>query len=183
MGPQLCSCGNIPTSGSFRVSPWRLQWGRNFAVAETWGATFWAIMFATLQWGRNFAVAETDTYLKLASTLKIASMGPQLCSCGNVNASKYVRRSTSLQWGRNFAVAETGFFRRHMHLDRMLQWGRNFAVAETRRKGRKGRKGRSFNGAATLQLRKRLYGERGDHSMDRFNGAATLQLRKLELID
>ena len=85
-----------------------------------------------LQWGRNFAVAETRMRRGMredrdrfngAATLQLrkhirgtdkggagdpASMGPQLCSCGNrPGFFTFYSSSNSLQWGRNFAVAET----------------------------------------------------------------------------
>ena len=60
-----------------------LQWGRNFAVAETQNACGEYKMVVTLQWGRNFAVAET------------------------MEAMKHAVEIVQLQWGRNFAVAET----------------------------------------------------------------------------
>ena len=62
---------------------YKLQWGRNFIVAEmlhpypTYHTNY------TLQWGRNFIVAEMITNKPL---------GPQ---------QPYL-----LQWGRNFIVAE-----------------------------------------------------------------------------
>ena len=45
-------------SGDFRICL-KLQWGRNFAVAETTKATGTKYGGYKLQWGRNFAVAET----------------------------------------------------------------------------------------------------------------------------
>ena len=115
-----------------------LQWGRNFAVAETmkalkssqltkasfngaatlqlrklFSAEFKHLNHAQLQWGRNFAVAETRSKSMLLSlATRRASMGPQLCSCGNPEfiANPYIQT-----------------------------W--------------------SFNGAATLQLRKHVSGQ------------------------
>ena len=82
MGPQLCSCGNC-----LRMVPaaevTRLQWGRNFAVAETHSSGPKTSFWSALQWGRNFAVAET------------------------VNPDIERLLMDLLQWGRNFAVAET----------------------------------------------------------------------------
>ena len=205
MGPQLCSCGNLEREGikltderfngaatlqlRKRVSrrpafrrPGLLQWGRNFAVAETRiihrvdqllserfnGAATLQLRkhdaridrcydYGGLQWGRNFAVAETWYLMAYAYTMIPASMGPQLCSCGNgewekANVSGKCRFNGAatlqlrklpqyghagiaplqLQWGRNFAVAETIPSRGRLHTSfRGLQWGRNFAVAET----------------------------------------------------
>ena len=43
----------------------------------------YAECLAALQWGRNFAVAETNVRNKTLFFICSASMGPQLCSCGN----------------------------------------------------------------------------------------------------
>ena len=158
MGPQLCSCGNRTCRRWWRGSPGGfngaatlqlrkhdrphtflagcelLQWGRNFAVAETVRLDLpLERSLYGLQWGRNFAVAETPPPPRDLPQLESASMGPQLCSCGN-----------------RFRAARRSLGRA------------------------------SFNGAATLQLRKHgklvpvdILPIRG------FNGAATLQLRKL----
>ena len=205
MGPQLCSCGN-------------------FSVA-----TFLPPKALSLQWGRNFAVAETPRQTLGALDHRSASMGPQLCSCGNAPEPGHVPCRHQLQWGRNFAVAETIHNKDVLRMCYMLQWGRNFAVAETsalvpapllesvasmgpqlcscgnyvHTRGRSA-VAACFNGAATLQLRKRdgktiplretvslQWGRnfavaetvyRIDYTGEappRFNGAATLQLRKL----
>ena len=109
MGPQLCSCGNIKLcvfcDGEFD----KLQWGRNFAVAETGDSYIHSRIIHRLQWGRNFAVAETSHRRFLPSRVSVASMGPQLCSCGNYSNRPYKIGYDSLQWGRNFAVAETSY--------------------------------------------------------------------------
>ena len=84
MGPQLCSCGNTVTVSLAGDAPYSLQWGRNFAVAETMRSFGLTSTSGLLQWGRNFAVAETRAYFTPSGTWK----------CW-------------LQWGRNFAVAET----------------------------------------------------------------------------
>ena len=87
----------------------------------------------------------------------IASMGPQLYRCGNVDmigiffqhqpcfngaatlslrkhvhVGKHPHFRRGLQWGRNFIVAETWRGLGSRSLRFMLQWGRNFIVAETR---------------------------------------------------
>ena len=85
-----------------------------------------------LQWGRNFAVAETVWWMMRMNFALNASMGPQLCSCGNAPPKQAVQ---------------------------------NMAAT-------------SFNGAATLQLRKRRCYKLTTPTPSRFNGAATLQLRK-----
>ena len=83
MGPQLCSCGNDRKGVKVMLSSSELQWGRNFAVAETPTTRHRIIQAPLLQWGRNFAVAET-IYTDTEADDKVW-----------------------LQWGRNFAVAET----------------------------------------------------------------------------
>ena len=63
MGPQLYRCGNIHRISRAVVSGDRLQWGRNFIVAET--QTRWTRLASggPLQWGRNFIVAETNGFV------------------------------------------------------------------------------------------------------------------------
>ena len=134
MGPQLCSCGNVLAAQPPAYPLPMLQWGRNFAVAETSAKHSKLCMEYRLQWGRNFAVAETRQKL-LTETIKYkASMGPQLCSCGNLLVREIDSRGVQLQWGRNFAVAETANESRCGVVPYSLQWGRNFAVAETLQK-------------------------------------------------
>ena len=137
-------------------------------------------MSGLLQWGRNFAVAETAMGGFPKRLGFVASMGPQLCSCGNRAyipgrrgasrgfngaATLQLRKQSwwsvimlltiQLQWGRNFAVAETTWPPTVGIRRKRLQWGRNFAVAETRCSCCKViTVTQRFNGAATLQLRK-----------------------------
>ena len=131
MGPQLDSCGRGGAGGGRRPCSLSLQWGRNLTVAEgrppyvsTWGA-------CQLQWGRNLTVAEgydTCAHCQLTRRLQwgrnltvaegsvlggallvgvIASMGPQLDSCGRrPRSSRGSPRPQTLQWGRNLTVAE-----------------------------------------------------------------------------
>ena len=157
-----------------------LQWGRNFAVAETHSRGVRRRMPSSLQWGRNFAVAETAPPRQVAPPRQAASMGPQLCSCGNLPPERATdRRSPALQWGRNFAVAETLSFLLFLALFLPLQWGRNFAVAETSEmvKALSGlmmlQWGRNF---AVAETRQGCVHWRNWRQC--FNGAATLQLRK-----
>ena len=108
MGPQLYRCGNASEGSSGSIFCSRLQWGRNFIVAEMLGSWKRSLKVTALQWGRNFIVAE---------------MSPRF-HCSSISM-------TSLQWGRNFIVAET-----HTVAPAAgaalppLQWGRNFIVAE-----------------------------------------------------
>ena len=108
----------------------RLQWGRNFIVAEIYTKGFDKYLRQALQWGRNFIVAEMSSSLRMqpaapprfngAATLSLrksgwwgnwlsllkASMGPQLYRCGNNPADANDVITHLLQWGRNFIVAE-----------------------------------------------------------------------------
>ena len=131
MGPQLYRCGNafIMTAGKQLIV--RLQWGRNFIVAEITELTDYQHRFIKLQWGRNFIVAEIRDCRGTEPGALRASMGPQLYRCGNYvpttqTYSWYVR----LQWGRNFIVAEMLYSVLSKCQAPMLQWGRNFIVAE-----------------------------------------------------
>ena len=105
-----------------------LQWGRNFIVAEMRNQS---ALFLLLQWGRNFIVAEIQRRVAYDAAV--------------------------LQWGRNFIVAEilcSIVFYDSITMP-MLQWGRNFIVAEIH--GARATSlwsSPSFNGAATLSLRK-----------------------------
>ena len=118
---------------TFRVESGRvLQWGRNLIVAEGMNNTGSQSRGRPLQWGRNLIVAEGAVIMVKAAYPDVASMGPQLDSCGR----KLVGHLTAhvahgLQWGRNLIVAEGGaaalqFMRRKAE----LQWGRNLIVAE-----------------------------------------------------
>ena len=132
MGPQLYRCGNMARERQF---------GRELAV---------------LQWGRNFIVAEIWQRRLPGDRHAPASMGPQLYRCGNANGLPPLALLSMLQWGRNFIVVEMCPGYNDQPPSRLgLQWGRNFIVAEillllvwwhTVLS--------SFNGAATLSLRK-----------------------------
>ena len=83
-------------------------------------------------------------------------MGPQLYRCGNILAGLQAsEQNRMLQWGRNFIVAE------------MRAATSRYAPAEP-----------SFNGAATLSLRKYVRTSWAIARSHGFNGAATLSLRK-----
>ena len=110
----------------------KLQWGRNFIVAETsFTGSLPLLLAPPLQWGRNFIVAET------------------------YRSGSSPKNRFKLQWGRNFIVAETWAVSRPPIEVLRLQWGRNFIVAETIPNMWNTRTSREcFNGAATLSLRK-----------------------------
>ena len=106
MGPQLYRCGNMAEVRHIADAAARLQWGRNFIVAEMLCRSVSILPRYPLQWGRNFIVAEMP-----------AGTGAR-------------PKRHQLQWGRNFIVAEIF----SSQVDRLpvgtLQWGRNFIVAE-----------------------------------------------------
>ena len=60
----------------------------------------------TLQWGRNLTVAEGHLAAGGRLGRPMASMGPQLDSCGRMMPSRYDEVQDGLQWGRNLTVAE-----------------------------------------------------------------------------
>ena len=115
------------------ATPAKLQWGRNFIVAEMVSSLAMATGVRKLQWGRNFIVAEiTRISWQGGMGTPLASMGPQLYRCGNKSPG-YVMNpdDDKLQWGRNFIVAETCGSATCTVWFLSLQWGRNFIVAET----------------------------------------------------
>ena len=155
MGPQLYRCGNPePTCG--------------------------LCSFSKLQWGRNFIVAETLVPTWPACTVPPASMGPQLYRCGNMSLEREAStRESSLQWGRNFIVAETRGSRsgplEHTHASmgpQLYRCGNHSQVVRL-----VGRLGASMgpqlyrcgNWTRSVRLQARVCC---------FNGAATLSLRK-----
>ena len=134
----------------------RLQWGRNFIVAETLATQFLDNIIDVLQWGRNFIVAETDKRRHAGLRAGHASMGPQLYRCGNPPDRRLLLVSPP-----GFNGAATLSLRKQSMLDQKnlgiftLQWGRNFIVAETGQTHQHLTWQRlSPNGAATLSLRK-----------------------------
>ena len=139
----------------------KLQWGRNFIVAEM-RARVPARMCRFCRFN-GAATLSLRKWIRAAYTVyhgTHASMGPQLYRCGNSQGWRdtYEGKHT-LQWGRNFIVAEILAEALSAIVKEMLQWGRNFIVAEilsccalhiplsT-----------CFNGAATLSLRRRHLG-------------------------
>ena len=108
-----------------------------------------------LQWSRNFIVAETGEFGLLDPPFKVASMGPQLYRCGNCwlcpVASQPARASMGPQLYRCGNENIPADARSALQ---QLQWGRNFIVAEILPARLRGPTNTSFNGAATLSLRK-----------------------------
>ena len=56
----------------------KLQWGRDFNVAESTSANRFVQAVAALQWGRDFNVAESPGAGCGLADKSIASMGPRL---------------------------------------------------------------------------------------------------------
>ena len=164
MGPQLYRCGNTAGSGIHRAGPHRLQWGRNFIVAETRQSKK---RNTRRQWRFNGAAT-----LSLRKHTSCGQTPRRQAPCFNGAATLSLRKRLAdsprlrptnwLQWGRNFIVAETRtenlmpwlcwdasmgpqLYRCgntasacETSLARLaLQWGRNFIVAETHEAARK----------------------------------------------
>ena len=181
MGPQLYRCGNQAGSGKEPPPADRLQWGRNFIVAETRQGDGYVGRGLPLQWGRNFIVAETSLARSITLWRRAASMGPQLYRCGNQD--EFDRRTQGnrasmgpqlYRWRKLdflctqyqdtiWASMGPQLYRcgnLHWHSQPFPEYG-------------------CFNGAATLSLRKRTYCDKWAPLLEAsFNGAATLSLRK-----
>ena len=109
-----------------------------------------------------------------------ASMGPRHFSRGNMCTICGSPSHDALQWGLDTSVAETGYGDTIASaLVGVLQWGLDTSVAETAAALSSSVASKtSFNGAATLQSRKRTRLTPTSRAYPRFNGAATLQSRK-----
>ena len=181
MGPQLCSCGNgmakdrcggvcqrLQWGRNFAVAETRhagqggyeaaqLQWGRNFAVAETRIARLSGVGHVLLQWGRNFAVAETVPHFRHGLLDFVASMGPQLCSCGNSHGHGLVCGQAPASMGPQLCSCGNKQKEKEQAEAKAASMGPQLCSCGNHRPG-----GvcvwtsRRFNGAATLQLRKRV---------------------------
>ena len=178
MGPQLHRCGKDKTVGGMQLGD-RLQWGRNFIVAER-ARPFFLITqmtFASMgpqlhrcgkprQRGGRRAPRDASMGPQLHRCGKgertgphihpeFASMGPQLHRCGKSRRNSVALAYRVLQWGRNFIVAESRSVPWPPTSSGGLQWGRNFIVAESwNRPSPMANLQPSFNGAATSSLRK-----------------------------
>ena len=156
MGPQLYRCGNGQMNSGAARAQVRLQWGRNFIVAEIHSQGFGTGVLTVLQWGRNFIVAEITFPPRRPIPGTSRFNGAATLSLRKFDALYMCKWfHGGLQWGRNFIVAEM----RHIapilqalllasmgpqlyrcgNLPTMvalaavvsvLQWGRNFIVAE-----------------------------------------------------
>ena len=229
MGPQLYRCGN---SRGDRIPKWakacfngaatlslrkpgrylvlsctelKLQWGRNFIVAETWPLPC-VVMYRTQasmgpQLYRCGNLAATlcchvpNSSFNGAATLSLrkphsrwqgqthmvgASMGPQLYRCGNGSGSH-----TQTPLLACFNGAATLSLRKPADGDRCrcglggLQWGRNFIVAETHVGLLSVRRTRIASmGPQLYRCGNISIGRTSGTAGSRFNGAATLSLRK-----
>ena len=158
MGPQLYRCGNRHLWRGIRRSRDRFNGAATLSLRKPAACLSFSVLVLVLQWGRNFSVAETRSRIGKSK------------ECG------------LLQWGRNFIVAETISSLTSTTLQFTLQWGRNFIVAETSLPFFcTSHPSLSFNGAATLSLRKPAARPAAGHGSICFNGAATLSLRKRRL--
>ena len=156
MGPQLYRCGNSDTTDMEITAVTKLQWGRNFIVAETqyreYNNHYRNICFngaATLslrklvvdieshaesqqlQWGRNFIVAETYHIFQYTPSSHPLQWGRNFIVAETTCTIIIYNTMCTLQWGRNFIVAETYATHPAAKHPTPLQWGRNFIVAET----------------------------------------------------
>ncbi len=130
---------------------WKLQWGRDIAVADRSASMVVTPRGTVLQWGRDIAVADRSLRKHRPQQYTPASMGPRhRCRGSLIVLCCFANDSKSLQWGRDIAVA-----------DRMRAGGRD------------DESDRSFNGAATSLSRiVRLRVFRRAPQIG-FNGAAT----------
>ena len=133
MGPQLYRCGNTAAPRPDKAPSTRFNGAATLSLRKFLVGDNSLLFFYRLQWGRNFIVAEiVRVRIDTVSELE-ASMGPQLYRCGNwplIDVTATVLHT--LQWGRNFIVAEMSVEAKYRSDDIKLQWGRNFIVAEIR---------------------------------------------------
>ena len=154
MEPQLFSCG-LTNSKTGLNTLTKLQWSRNFSVADCGIRTF-----NNERDLRGFNGAATfqlriDGIGFREFKVLIASMEPQLFSCGLKTGNCIALQPTlSLQWSRNFSVADWYYDADDVNLTWfMLQWSRNFSVADCSKCVCWKCFRTCFNGAATFQLR------------------------------
>ena len=159
--------------------PSRLQWSRNFSVADCGWEKRTTPQENYLQWSRNFSVADCRLCWRLSSLHSGTFNGAATFQLRiAINASPFNGASKSLQWSRNFSVADwrAVMTYRSDTLDPSmepqlfscglqiclwivcskiyLQWSRNFSVADCRLAHRCHPFFLlPFNGAATFQLR------------------------------
>ena len=133
MGPQLYRCGNMATAADMTTGKFMLQWGRNFIVAEmikTLGET--SITISASMGPQLYRCGNGMDETKTTINGKFASMGPQLYRCGNRNQHKNTEHTNNASMGPQlYRCGNEGYC--------------PACVAEILQ---------SFNGAATLSLRK-----------------------------
>ncbi len=106
-GRNLTVAEGVPSYNAQTGANLELQWGRNLTVAEgvpSYNAQTGANL--ELQWGRNLTVAEGLERADDRDGGGVASMGPQLDSCGRGLHMLGGVFQIQLQWGRNLTVAE-----------------------------------------------------------------------------
>ena len=88
MGPQLYRCGNSVNSSRSVIMADKLQWGRNFIVAEISGGELIACGKSEASMGPQLYRCG-NTIINNIGAIKTlgASMGPQLYRCGNYQIS------------------------------------------------------------------------------------------------
>ena len=85
----------------------KLQWGRNFIVAEIRYRVMNSHSPALLQWGRNFIVAEMSAGVAWDQQDNTRFNGAATLSLRKYRVNTYDPATrTQLQWGHNFIVAE-----------------------------------------------------------------------------
>ena len=136
MGPQLCSCGNMASDVIHTHIP------PCFNGAATLQLRKLSLTMMMRRSGPCFNGAATLQLRKPDSSRpglgpgRGASMGPQLCSCGNRQVGRRVRcRQGGFNGAATLQLRKPHVLRAAGRRANSLQWGRNFAVAETRKGG------------------------------------------------
>ena len=160
-----------------------LQWGRNFIVAEIHGARATSLWSSpSFNGAATLIVAEMNQppcHLVLfwscfngAATLSLRKLDQE---------PQAVRDLVALQWGRNFIVAEMSHRSANWPTGATLQWGRNFIVAEIRNiQHQRLRNSVASMGPQLYRCGNVTRASSGRRKTQSFNGAATLSLRKSE---
>ena len=182
MGPQLYRCGNQLGYVQSKKAFSSFNGAATLSLRKPYDSYPACTHVVMLQWGRNFIVAETRTTHRSRSCWERASMGPQLYRCGNC---------FRVRDGQPGSQASMG--------PQLYRCGNQLGYVQSKKAFS------SFNGAATLSLRKpydsypacthvvmlqwgrnfivaEIAGKRVLWPASRrgFNGAATLSLRKLD---
>ena len=129
MEPQLFSCGLSPSLFVKRF-PRRLQWSRNFSVADCKIQARGYSLFRSFNGAATFQLRIAANNPTADEPITSASMEPQLFSCGLLNAIFNSIVMCVLQWSRNFSVADWVPSGVTTSKSCALQWSRNFSVAD-----------------------------------------------------